>query len=175
MTVETLGQGKFLRLVNKDHWEYAERIVGTGVVMVAPVFEGKLILIGQYRPSVDKVVIELPAGIAGDSDKIYGESLEIAARRELLEEAGFECEHMTLMAEGPVSSGLSNEVVAFFLAEGLTRVSEGGGDETENIEVFEVPLEDVWEWSRKMAATGVLIDPKIFSGLYFALKKGRTR
>lgn len=172
---EILGTGKFLRLVNKGTWEYVERTVGSGVIMVAPVYQGKLILIEQYRPSVDRRVVELPAGIAGDGDKIRGESLEQAARRELLEEAGFVAETMTLMVEGPVSSGLSSEIVSFYLARGLKKVSAGGGDETESIEVHEVELDRVLEWSRERAKTGVLIDPKIFTGLHFALTTESAR
>jgi ADP-ribose pyrophosphatase len=44
----------------------------------------ELLLEKQYRPPVDKVVVEMPAGLVDE-----GESSEVAAVRELREETGF--------------------------------------------------------------------------------------
>ena len=74
--LETLGEGRFLRMVKHRNWEYVDRKVGTGVVVIVAVNdEGKLLLVEQYRPPVDKDVIELPAGIVGDIAGQEGEKL----------------------------------------------------------------------------------------------------
>jgi ADP-ribose pyrophosphatase len=59
-------------------------------------------------------------------------------------------------------------MVAFVLATGLQRVAEGGGDEAEQIEVHTVELSLVREWLAEQTARDMLIDPKIYAGLYFA-------
>ena len=46
---------------------------------------------------------------------------------------------MVLLFEGPIAVGVSDEMVSFFDARGLTRVGAGGGDDTEDITVHEVP------------------------------------
>jgi len=163
-----LAQGQFLRLMNAHGWEYVERCQTTGVVtIVALTRSSKLILVEQFRPPVQRRVVELPAGLAGDIQGQEQEDLEAAARRELLEETGYEAGRMELLTVGPTSAGLSNEVVAFFRARGVKKTSAGGGDSSEDIQVHEVPLAQVPNWLRGKAAEHVLIDPKIYAALHF--------
>jgi ADP-ribose pyrophosphatase len=55
--------GKHLRLVDHDDWEFVEPVNATGVVaMVAVTDKNEIIFTEQYRPSVRKRVIDLPAG-----------------------------------------------------------------------------------------------------------------
>jgi ADP-ribose pyrophosphatase len=61
--------------------------------------------------------------------------------------------------------------MTFFLATGLTRVGEGGGDENEDITVHVVPLQDASRWLAAQEAAGKLLDPKIYAGLWFAEHK----
>ena len=61
----------------------------------------------QYRPPVDKYVIELPAGLAGDQKENRGEALESAARRELLEETGYQAAKMEQLVWGASSAGIA--------------------------------------------------------------------
>jgi ADP-ribose pyrophosphatase len=49
----------------------------------------------------------------------------------------------------------------------LRRVGDGGGDETEDIVVHEVPRTEAGAWLRAMSAKGYSIDPKLFAGLWF--------
>jgi ADP-ribose pyrophosphatase len=122
-------EGKFLRVVKIGRWEFAERVNDVqGVVIIAITPEGKLLLTEQERLPVGKRVIELPAGLAGDLDSNHGENPAAAARRELLEETGYEATEMTWLAAGPPSAGLSSEMVSFFRATGLRRVGKGGGE-----------------------------------------------
>ena len=167
--VKVLAKGRHLQLVSRDGWEFAERPNVTGIVIIVAVTpEGNVILVEQNRPPVGGRVIELPAGLAGDIVGSEAEALEEAARRELLEETGYRAESFIKLFEGPPSAGLSSEVLTFFRAEGLTKVEDGGGDDSEDIQIHEVPLKNITEWLKNRAATeGVQIDPKIFAGLFF--------
>lgn len=167
--LETLGAGKFLHLVRDGRWEFVRRTNTTGVVAIIPVTDdGKIVLVEQFRAAVRTNVIELPAGLVGDIPGEEHEALAIAAERELVEETGYEARTMWLVANGPPSAGMSDEVVAIYLATGLTKVHAGGGDATENIVVHEIPLHEVAAWLEAAAERGGLIDPKVYVGLYFA-------
>lgn len=163
-----IGQGKYLKLVNDNGWEYAERNRVSGIVAIAAVNRaGKVLLTEQYRPPIQKRVIELPAGLAGDTDDFDGETLETAARRELLEETGYEARGMKRLCGGPISAGFGTEILTFFRATGLKKVEEGGGDDSEDIVIHEVPLRTVKSWLLKQETETTTIDPKVFTGLYF--------
>lgn len=92
------------------------------------------------------------------------EQLVDAGRRDLIEETGYAAGEMRVACVGPVSAGLSSEVLTFCVAGKLERVGEGGGDETENITVHEVPFADIDNWLASRPDK-VAIDPKIHIGL----------
>lgn len=168
-TPEILHQGKFLKLIRQGCWEYASRVASKGVVVIVALTPSmELILVEQYRAPVGRNVIELPAGVAGDLPEFTQESLESAAIRELEEETGWRATGMSLLVKGPVSAGMSSEIVSFFRAQELSKVGEGGGDPTEAITVHTVALGSIEDFLKLKASSGVLIDPKIYTGLYFA-------
>jgi ADP-ribose pyrophosphatase len=159
----SLHSGKFIALVKEGPWEYAHRTNATGAaVIVAVTEEQKLLLVEQYRIPVHARTIELPAGIIGDEP---GGSDE-AARRELIEETGFEAGHMAVLTHGPSSGGLTSETITLFHATNLRRVGAGGGVVHEDITVHEVPLNTLHEWLEAKANSGALVDPKVYAGLY---------
>jgi len=163
-----LFEGRFLRIKKKDHWEYVERSKTSGIVAILPITENQeIILVEQFRVPVNQRVIEIPAGLAGDIEGEEDEALAEAAKRELLEETGYEAERMEYLTEGPPSAGLSTEIVTFFRARGLKKVSEGGGDGSENIQVHTVPLVELTTWIEAKRKEGCLVDYKIYAGLYF--------
>ena len=171
--LETLYQGKYLQMVRQGRWEYVERVRVTGVVgIVAMTEQRKVILTEQFRIPIGKTAIELPAGLAGDIVGAELEDLTEAARRELLEETGYDATHFELLTIGPTSAGLTNELIHLYLATGLHRVSDGGGDESEEIIVHEIPLDALPAWLLGKTAEGCLIDTKVFAAMYFL---GATR
>ena len=164
----TIGAGKYLRLVRRGTWEYAERVGSSGAVCIIAVTDDrKLVLIEQVRPAMGGPVIELPAGLVGDGEDA-GEQGSAAAGRELIEETGFEAQHIEEVAHGPSTPGLSSETCGLFLATGLRRVGAGGGVDSEEITVFEVPLGEVEAFLREQAARGRAIDLKVYAALHFA-------
>jgi ADP-ribose pyrophosphatase len=129
--------------------------------------EQKLLLVEQYRIPVHALTIELPAGLIGDEPQCAGESSLAAARRELLEETGYSAERLEMLTTGPSCSGITSERVTFFRAFDLHRTGNGGGVANEDITVHEIPLVGVEKWLEAKASAGVLIDPKIYAGLFF--------
>lgn len=164
--------GKYLRVISEQGWEYVERSNCSGIVVIVAVTEDrKLLLVEQFRIPVKKPVIEFPAGLVGDLHENPDELLETAAKRELLEETGYKAACMNFLTEGPPSAGLSSEILTFFHATGLQKITAGGGDHTESIKVYEIPLKEVNAFLSKKRKQGVLLDPKIYSGLYFLGRK----
>ena len=174
MDESVLHEGEFIRAIRRGHWEYVERVRQIGAVMIIAVTgENRLVLTEQFRIPVDRRVIELPAGLAGDGAGEAGESLEIAARRELLEETGYEAAEMTRLIDTPSTPGLANEIVTLFMAKDLKKVGPGGGDEAEDILVHEIPLDQCAAWLMEKADSGLLVDARVFGGLYFAERETR--
>lgn len=163
-----MAEGRYVKMVDQGGWEYLERKNISGVTLIVPVTDdGQVVLVEQPRVPLGKKVIEFPAGLAGDVPGTEHESLAEAARRELIEETGYDAAEMIFLTEGPPSPALNDEVIVFFMAKGLTRVGEGGGDDTEDIIVHVVGLDDIDGWLEEKRASGLLIDPKIYTGLYF--------
>jgi len=167
-----LKEGRFLRMVAKDGWEWVERVNTAGaVVIVAVTGASQLVLTEQYRVPLAARVIELPAGLVGDVAGTEQEDLAEAARRELLEETGYQADRLEFLADGPSSAGLATEVYSLFLARGVRRVAPGGGDAGEDIRVHVVPLGEVPAWLAARRRGGVLVDPKVYAGLFFATRR----
>ena len=164
-----LATGRYLTLVDENGWEYVTRAGVTGIVVIVAVTdEQRLVLVEQYRPAVHKRVVELPAGLVGDVEGRQAESLLDAAARELEEETGYRANELVALGEGPIAVGVSDEVVSFFQARGLARVGAGGGDETEDIAVREVPLAALRSFLAAQQEAGLGVDPKIYAGLFLA-------
>lgn len=168
---QIIKEGKYLRLIRQGGWEFSQRANCTGiVVIIAMTGDKKVILTKQFRPPVNRYCIEFPAGLVNDRGHKTKESMATAAKRELLEETGYRAQSMTKILVGPVSPGSSADLMTLFMAGGLAKVHEGGGDHTEDIEVCEVSLSLVEDWLKKMELKGCLVDPKVYTGLFF-LKK----
>jgi 8-oxo-dGTP pyrophosphatase MutT (NUDIX family) len=173
---KTEWEGRFLRGVGITYrdsrgilrkWESVERRNCDGIVAVVPLTdEGEVIFIRQFRPPVNNHVIEFPAGL---NDR--GESAEDAARRELLEETGYEAKEILFLANGPLSSGSSGEILTAYLAKGLRFKGIGQRDETEDIEVLKLPVDEVYERLSRMEAEGNFIDLKVFGLMEMAKRR----
>ena len=162
--MKAIFEGKHLLVLERDGWEYVERKrAKTAVVVVARTAEGKIILTEQLRRAVDARVIDFAAGLVGD-DGNHDEAE--TARRELEEETGYRCAAVERLASGPTSPGITSEISTFFLATGLERAGPGESE----ITVHEVAQGEIEQWLRARERDGLLIDVKVWAGLYFLSK-----
>lgn len=138
--------------------EYNRTIVDIGhraAVVVLPLLfmngETHVVFTKQYRHAVDKVCLELPAGVIDE-----GEGMWDAAHRELEEETGFASRSMQYLCTVEVSPGWNNERQHFFVAWELEPSGSLEQDPFENIETEIVPIIGVAELIR----SGKLTDSK---------------
>lgn len=163
---ETLYEGQWLRLVRRGNWESCERTHGQGmaVIIIACTPADEVLFVEQYRVPLGARTIEMPAGLVGD-DHAH-DTLESAARRELVEETGWEPASVEVLLIGPTSSGMSNERIAFVRALDLTQVGTGGGVDNEDITVHAVPRSQAAAWLMSKQREGFELDLKLWAGLW---------
>lgn len=107
--------------------------------VIAVTDEGKIVMVRQYRHSFDRITLEIPAG-KRDGD----EAFDVAARRELKEETGFECTDLKHFITVDTAIAYCNEVIEVYLATGLKK-SEQHLDPDEFVEVLECDLSDLMD------------------------------
>lgn len=162
--VETVWQGKFITAKRQGRWEYVSRARGIRAAVIVAVDDaGHLLLVEQYRVPLGRNCLELPAGLIGDGGD--DEADEIAAARELEEETGYRAERIESLGEFFSSPGMVSESFTLVRAHGLTRVSDGGGVEGENITVHRVKLAAVPAFVAECRARDMAIDVKLLLAL----------
>ncbi|MCD9028933.1 NUDIX hydrolase [Luteimonas sp. BDR2-5] len=164
---ELLYQGDWLRLVRHGKWESCERTHGRdglAVLVIAVTPADEVLFVEQYRMPLGARTIEMPAGLVGDDHD--DDSLEEAARRELIEETGWSPGRVDVLLTGPTSAGMSNERIAFARARDLTRVGDGGGVADEDITVHAIPRSEAAAWLMRKHAEGFELDLKLWAGLW---------
>lgn len=122
---------------NKVRWTFLKNYRTVGVIAFTP--EGKLLMVKQYRPALEKEIIEIPAGLVDP-----GEDVEKAAIRELEEETGYRAGKMTKVCEYFRSPGVSASMMYIYHAENLVKTRQNL-DEDEFLEVLEFEKKDIDE------------------------------
>jgi ADP-ribose pyrophosphatase len=157
--VETMCEGKFVRLLRRANWEFASRTRNINAVVVIAEFEGKVILIDQPRVGPDCRCIELPAGLVGDVDP--DATPETTAIKELEEETGFTADRVERLGEFYASPGMLAESFTLVRAHGVRKIGESGGDEHEDINVHLVARSDIPNFLEQKRAEGFGVDVKL--------------
>jgi len=136
-----------------------------GAAAMVPLFDdGNVALIKQYRHAVGDFLWEIPAGTLEPN-----ESPEACARRELVEEIGFEARDLVRVAQILPAPGYTDECIHIYLATGLTP-AEQRLDDDEVLEVRPTSFDRAIE----MIKEGKIQDAKTISGLLLiAMGKGR--
>lgn len=156
---ETVWAGRFLTVQVEGTWEYSARKGDIAAAVILAVDDGHVILVEQYRVPIGRNCLELPAGLVGD--ETAGESVAVAAGRELEEETGYRADRIEDLGVFHSSPGMTSECFTLVRASGLTKVGNGGGDGTENITVHRVALTDVAAFVAAKRAEGVAVDAKM--------------
>ena len=58
-------------------------------------------------------------------------------------------------------------MVAIYFATGLEQVHQGGGDDSEDITVHAIELDQVPDWLNQQQQSGKQLDPKLYAALYW--------
>ena len=155
-------QGRFITARQRGRWEYVSRARGIRAAVILAIDpEDRVILVEQYRVPLGRPCIELPAGLIGDHAENAAEDVLTAAARELEEETGYRATRMESLGEFWSSPGMVTESFTLLRAHGLTRVSAGGGIESENITVHHVPRAELPAFVAQRRALGDAIDVKL--------------
>ena len=121
-----------------DEILYREHVLAGHAAIIMPIMEdGSLLMIREPRTPIGKTVLAFPAGMIEE-----GETPEEGALRELEEETGYRAQIIKKMREVYPAIGYSNEKTIIFLAKDLVKTHRHL-DETEDIEVVKVPMEEV--------------------------------
>ena len=124
------------------------------VVVIPTDGDGRVILIRQFRPAVDRELWEVPAGSVDE-----GESAEAAARRECEEEIGQVPRSVRRLRSLYPTPGYCDEEMIFFVASGLEKPAADSPhrpDEDENIEPRAFTIDE----ARVMVERGDIVDLK---------------
>ena len=100
----------------------------------------QIILKKEYRHCYGEELIEIPAGVLEDCEDPLN-----AAKRELEEETGYRSEKWTYLGKTVESSAKLTNFMYIYLAEDCEKVSDQKLDYGEDIEVFEVGMDEAVE------------------------------
>ncbi|MBD1261072.1 GDP-mannose pyrophosphatase NudK [Maribacter polysiphoniae] len=130
--------------------------------------KGTVVLTRQFRMATyvngntDGMLVEVCAGL------LDGDNPVDCIKKEAEEETGYKIENVQKVFESFMSPGSVTEILHFFVAEyeETMKISEGGGaeDETENIEVLEMPFKE----AIAMIKSGEIKDAKTIMLLQYA-------
>lgn len=147
--------------------DYSKQVIRhPGAVVIVPVLDdGRVVLIRNYRVSVARFVVELPAGTLE-----RGEAPEVCAGRELIEEGGYKAGELVALGWFFTSPGLTDEKMHVVGARGLVHVGQAL-EAYEDIEVVPSGLAEVLRWIDE----GQIVDAKTIAALMLGFRKGFLR
>ncbi|MEM1547429.1 MAG: NUDIX hydrolase [Thermoproteota archaeon] len=167
LKVEKAYVGKLLSLVKyrvliRGVETVREVVTHPGAVAIIPFKDdGKIVLVRQYRLPAGEALIEVPAGTLNED-----ENEEECARRELLEETGYEADALEKIRSFYLTPGYSTEKITLFIARRLNKKSQKP-ELDEEIDVLELTLEE----ALKMVREGIIKDAKTIISIYDAIGK----
>lgn len=133
------------------------------VAVVALDDDGRVALVEQYRHSVGKRLLELPAGLLD----MYEEDELVCAKRELVEEAGLEAEQWGVLVDLVTSPGFAEEAVRVFVAKQLREVERPEPeDEEADMDFRWVPLSE----AAQMVLRGEIVNSIAVGGILAACR-----
>ncbi|AEH34596.1 NUDIX hydrolase [Vibrio anguillarum] len=132
-------------------------IVHPGAAVILPITEqGDIILINQFRPSLKKWLLELPAGTLEK-----GELPAECAHRELEEETGYSASELFTLGQVTPLAGFCDEIQHLFVAKQLSKTARLSCDDDEVIEVVTLSIQEL----EQKIITGQITDSKTIACL----------
>lgn len=117
---------------------------GDAVIILPITIDGNFVMILESRPNTEEnVVAEFPAGMVDP-----GEEPIVSAKRELLEETGYEAEELYELECHYQDQGCSKAKIRIFVAVGCKKVQEQRVEDSEKIECFEMTYDEILKMLR---------------------------
>lgn len=175
---ETVYKGKFIKFVEKHYetedgkkgiWETVERNMpqNKAVVIFALTKDKEVILERIYRIPFECYVLELPAGLCDREN----ETEEEVAKRELLEETGYEAKKLVRIFCSTGDMALTDTEIVYFFAPDVEFIGNMNKEDSEEIEIVKVPLEKLVDTALN-PPQGIKISFDLLSVLPVLRKKG---
>jgi 8-oxo-dGTP pyrophosphatase MutT (NUDIX family) len=129
------------------------------VNVIAVTRQARIVIIEQYRHGTQEVGVEIPGGVVDPGDS----ELEQAARRELLEETGYEAEEFVCIGKVTANPAIQDNRCHTFVALGAHAVGEARLEAGEDIAVGEVGIDEVGE----LIASGRMSHALVIAGFWW--------
>ncbi len=113
----------------------------TWVNMIGFTTNQEVLFVKQYRHGAGEILVELPAGVVEP-----GEEPAEGARREMLEETGYAFESIEKICELYANPATSGNITYTYLLKGGSRVQEQDLDDSEDIEVITMTIDQAREY-----------------------------
>lgn len=141
---------------SEEKWDFVDHRMGAAAV-VAVQENGKLVMVRQYRPALDRYTLELPAG---KRDSLTEDTL-VTAKRELSEETGYESDDWSKLLSIRTTVAFCDEHIDVYLAEGCAKTSAQHLDPEEDIEIAEYDT----DFLKEKIYSGEIEDSKTIAGI----------
>lgn len=145
MTKQIIHSWKNIQLTVEDHHLPTGKVIShtsiehPGAAVIIPLLSnGDIVLVNQYRPSLNKWLLEIPAGTMED-----GENPLFCAKRELKEETGYEATNWQALGQITPLAGFCDEIQHLFIAKNLSAPSATNLDDDELMSVITLSLSDI--------------------------------
>lgn len=133
-------------------------VLHPGAALIVPFLSrDKVVILRQYRSTLNKYLYEFPAGTLEP-----GEKPEACARREIMEEAGYRAGKLSRVGMIYPVPGYSDEIIFIYKAEKLS-VRKEVGDADEVLEPVIMTRAQI----KKLFKSGKIVDGKTIAGLAF--------
>ncbi len=109
-------------------------------VNIIPLTErNEVVMVRQFRHGIESFTLEIPGGMVDPDDPHPME----AARREMIEESGYDCEHLAELGRVHPNPAIQPNYCYTYLARGVHRVAKPPSAGAEETQVTLVPLRDI--------------------------------
>ncbi|MFH1446997.1 MAG: NUDIX hydrolase [Chloroflexota bacterium] len=100
--------------------------------------DNQVVMVRQFRHGIKELTLEIPGGMVEK-----GDNPEDAARRELLEETGYQAKTMSFLGVVHPNPAILTNRCFTYLAHDLEKINGGNFDETEDIEIVLIPITQI--------------------------------
>jgi ADP-ribose pyrophosphatase len=114
--------------------------------------DDQVVMVRQYRHGTREITLEIPGGLVDP-----GDASEDAARRELLEETGYEAKELIFLGSACPQPAILNNRSITYLARDVRKIQAPQPDETEDIEIVLVRLSEIPNMIRKGEITNAMV------------------